>query len=340
MKFRIASSILPLLFTAHLTHAQSYSITQKFHIPGDGGWDYIFMDDAASRLYVSHGTMVQVLDVTTGKVVGMIPDTKGVHGVALAHEFNKGFTSNGRDSTLTVFDLHDYSIITRVHVTGANPDAILYDGTSHRVLAFNGRSGNATVVDAASNNVIGTIALDGKPEFAVSDGRGTVYVNIEDKSEVCAIDPVKMTVLRTWSIAPGEEPSGLAIDAATNRLFSVCGNKKMIVSDAIAGKVIATLPIGGRVDGAAFDPQLKRAYSSNGEGTMTVVQEIDANTFKVLANIPTQKGARTIAVDTKTHRLYLPTADFGAAPAATQEHPHPRPALVPGTFAVIEVAPQ
>jgi YVTN family beta-propeller protein len=260
-----------------------------------------------------------------------------VHGIALAAEFNKGFITNGKDSSVTIFDLKTYAKIANVKVTGANPDAILYDPFSKKVFIYNGRTSNATVIDANTNKVTATIPLDGKPEFSVNDGKGKVYVNIEDKSEISMINSSTLKVENTWSIKPGEEPSGLAIDNVTHRLFAVCDNKLMVVVDAESGKVITTLPIGERVDGAAFDPTLKRAYSSNGDGTMTVVQEENANSFKVLENAATQKSARTISVDKKTHHIYLPSADFGDTPEKTKENPHPRPSVKPNSFVILDV---
>ena len=316
-----------------------YRIADKIHLEGDGGWDYLTMDDFSSRLYISHGTVCQVLDVNGKKVAGTIPDTKGIHGIAVARELNKGFTSNGRDTSVTVFDLRTLQVITKIKVTGSNPDAILYDPFSHKIFTFNGRSSNSTVIDANTNQVIGTIVLPGKPEFSVTDGKGKVFVNIEDKSLVCWINPVTLKVEKTWPIAPGEEPSGLAIDSKDHRLFIVCGNKLMIVLDADNGNVVSKLIIGERVDGVAYDPALKRVYSSNGDGTMTVVQEENKDTFKVIENFATQKGARTIAVNPRTHRIYLPVAEYEAAPAATTDNPHPRPAVKANSFMILEIEP-
>jgi len=334
-------SCLFMLCMIEVTFSQSnpseYKIVKKIRIEGDGGWDYLTMDDSTGRLFVSHGTQVQVVDVKQGKVIGTISDLHGVHGIALAQKLNKGFITNGKDSSVTIFDLKTCAKITTVKVTGANPDAILFDPFSNKVFIYNGRTSNATVIDANTNKVVETIPLDGKPEFSVSNGNGKVYVNIEDKSEISMINSSTLKVEKTWPIKPGQEPSGLAIDNSTHRLFAVCDNKLMVVMDAENGKVITTLPIGENVDGAAFDPGLKRAYSSNGDGTMTVVQEENANTFKVLGNVPTQKGARTISVDEKTHRIYLTTAEFGATPETTKDNPHPRPSLKPGTFVVLEV---
>ena len=327
--------ITVLLITSKQLIAQpGYKVINQIHLEGDGGWDYLSVDESAGRLYVSHSSMALVVDLKTGKQVGKIPNTNGLHGIAIATNLNKGFTSNGRDNSVTVFDLKTLAITGKIKVTGKNPDAILYDAFSQKLFTFNGGSSNATVIDPKQNKVIGTISLDGKPEFPASDGNGKIYVNIEDKSEISIINATTLKVEKTWSVAPGEEPSGLALDNETHRLFSGCGNKLMVVSDAEAGKVITTLPIGDRCDGVAFDPSLKRAYSSNGEGTITVVQEENKDQFKVLETIVTQKGARTIAVDKTTHHLYLPTAEFEAAP---EDNLHP--AMKPGTFVVLEVAP-
>lgn len=327
-----------MLVSATCSFAQSdYLIVNKIPVEGIGGWDYLTMDESASRLYVSHGNDTNVIDVTTNKLVGTIPDTKGVHGITLAKDLNKGFISNGRDTSVTIIDLKTLKFIARVKVTGLNPDAILYDPFSHKVFTFNGRSSNSTVIDAITNKVIGTIALSGKPEFSVSNLEGKVFVNIEDKNSISVIDVNTLNVEHTWSIAPGESPSGLAIDLKSHRLFSVCDNKIMVVVNYDNGSVVATLKTGEGTDGVSFDPVLKRAYSANGEGTMTVVQEKDASTFTVLVNVPTQKGARTITVNTKTHKLYLPTAEYNKAPAATTQNPHPRASIKPGTFTILEV---
>ena len=337
---RTISIFIIAVMTSIMSYAQDgagmYKISNKYSITGDGGWDYITIDDSTHYLYISHGTITQVFDAKAGKLVATFNDTKGVHGIALAKDLNKGFISNGKDSSVTVFDMKKLTVIEKINVTGKNPDAILYDPFTHRVFTFNGRSSNSTVIDAKTDKVIGTIALEGKPEFAVSDEKGKIYVNIEDKSKLCMINPLTMKVEQTWSIAPGEEPSGLALDNKTHRLFSVT-DKLMVILDANTGKVITTLPIGDRVDGVSFDPIKKRAYSSNGDGTMTVVQEESENSFKVIATVKTQAGARTITIDKTTGKIYLPTAEFGEAPAATKENPHPRPVVKPGSFVVIEV---
>jgi len=319
--------------------AAQYQIAHRFPVGGDGGWDYIAVEETTARLFVSHATVVQVVDEKTGALLGTIPDTKGVHGIALAADLNKGFTSNGKDNSITVFDLKSLAILAKVATTGTNPDAICYDPFSQQVFSFNGKSANATVLDARNHKVTGTIPLDGKPEFAVVDGQGSLYVNIEDKNLICRINTRARTVDQKWSIAPGDEPSGLALDVAGQRLFTVCHNKLMVIVDAQSGKVVGSVPIGERVDGAGFDPVTKRAYSSNGDGTLTVVQQAGPDHYTVLENVPTQAGARTLAVDARTHHVFLPTASFGATPEPTAQTPKPRPAIQPGSFVILDVAP-
>jgi YVTN family beta-propeller protein len=333
MKKRILFCIVfALLWVPVLLSAQSgYKLAGKIPVGGEGGWDYISYDGMYHRLFVSHATLVNVIDLATGKVAGIINDTKGVHGIAIAADLNKGFTSNGRDSSVTVFNLKDLQVLAKVKVTGRNPDCILYDPFSKKVFTFNGGSANTTVIDAVDNKVVTTVKLDGKPEFAVTDSKGTIYVNIEDKSVINVIDTKKLEVTGHWPISPGEEPSGLALDNKNHRLFSVCSNKLMVVTNAATGTVITTLPIGGRCDGVAFDPGLNRAYSSNGEGNVTVVQETDPNTFKVLETVTTQPGARTITLNPKTHHLYLPTAEYDTATGGA------RPTVKAGTFLVLDV---
>ena len=318
----------------------SYAVADSIRLEGDGGWDYITCDAAAGRLYVSHGAQVQVVDTKTRRQIGAIPDTRGVHGIALAPDLDQGFTSNGRDTTVTVFRLSDLAVIARVKVTGANPDAIFYDSASHRVFTFNGGGANATAIDARADTVAGTVALDGKPEFPAGAGDGRIFVNIEDQDEIEAIDAATLTVLYKWPIAPGRQPTGLAYDGKHRRLFSVCRSQLMVVSDAAGGKAIAHLAIGARADGAAYDPGLNRAFSSNGEGTVTVVQEVGPDSFAATATVPTRPGARTMALDAKTHRLYLPAAELLPAPDSSAAGPRARPRTKPGTFKVLELAPQ
>ncbi|MEO8666101.1 MAG: YncE family protein [Ignavibacteria bacterium] len=334
--------ICVIILTGKISFSQintGYRIANKFQVEGEGGWDFINIDESTGRLFISHSTVVNVIDSQNGKLIGTIPDTKGVHGIAIANDLNKGFISNGRDSSVTVFDLQTLKFITKVNVTGINPDAILYDPYSRKIFVFNAKSNNATVIDGKSNEVTGTIQFPGNPEVGVTDGKGNVFVNIEDISMICKINPMTLNIEQSWSVAPGEEPSGLAIDAENHRLFSVCSNKLMVVVNSDDGSIVTTLPIGERVDGAAFDSVLKRAYSSNGEGSLTVVQEEDANTFNVLENVDTQKGARTLTLDNTTHHIYLPTAEFGAPPEPTADNPHPRPAILPNTFVVLDIEP-
>lgn len=314
--------------------ATGYHLLQKIEVGGEGGWDYLTLDNEARRLYVSHATHVIVIDVDKAAIVGDIPNTNGVHGIAIASDLGRGFTSNGRDSKVTIFDLKTLKVLGEATV-GKNPDAIIYDISTHRVFAFNRGSSDVTAIEAANGMVVGTIALGGHPEFATADGKGGVYVNLDDKSEVVALDSRKLTVKNRWSVAPGEDPSGMAIDSQHQRLFSVCGNKKMVVSDYIKGVVVTTVPIGTGTDAAAFDPGAKMIFSSNGEGTLTVVREDSGGKYSVVENASTQRGARTMAVDPKTHKVYLATAQFGPAPTATPERPNPRPTMVPGSFVIL-----
>jgi DNA-binding beta-propeller fold protein YncE len=314
---------------------KGYKVVDRVKIGGEGGWDYLIADTAAKRLYMSHGTQVIVFDTKANIVIGEIPNTIGVHGIALAPKLGRGYTSNGRTSSVTVFDLATLKILDSIKLESKNPDAILYEPVSNRVFTFNGGSSNATAIDPARNKVIGTIALKGKPEFAVTDLKGRVFVNIEDKSLITAFDPNTLKVLDEWSLAPGEEPSGLAIDRDHNRLFSVCGNKMMIVLDAISGKVVASVPTGSGTDAAAFDPQTHLAFASNGDGTLTVIHEDSPDAFTVLGNVQTQPRSRTMALDEATHKVYLSGALFKPAPAPTTDQPRPRPQMEPGSFMVI-----
>ncbi len=325
--------IIIIISSTSLMAQSNYKIVNKIHVEGEGGWDYLNVDEVNGTLFVSHGTVAQAIDIKTGKLLGTIPDTKGIHGIAIANDLNKGFTSNGRDSSVTVFNLKTFEVITKIKINARNPDAILYDPFSHKVFTFNGGSSNSTVIDAKDNKVLANIPLDGKPEFSATDGKGKVFVNIEDKSVINVINSTSLKVEQHWAIAPGEEPSGLALDNQNHRLFSVCGNKLMVVTDAETGKVITTLPIGDRCDGVAFDPEKKRAYSSNGEGSITVVQEVNNNSFKVLETIKTQPGARTIAINKTTHHLYLSTAEFESAPSENNR----RPAIKPNSFEILDV---
>ncbi len=311
-----------------------YHLLTKKVLGGEGFWDYLACDSVARRVYISRGTHVMVVDADSYEVVGDIPNTEGVHGIALAPEFARGFISDGRPNTVTIFDLKTLKTLGTAP-TGEGPDAIIYDPASKRVFTFNGHGGNSTAIDAATGKVAGTVPLDGRPEFAAADGKGHIYNNLEDKSMVVEIDSQKLTVTKRWPLAPCEEPSGMAMDTANRRLFIGCHNKMMAVVDADSGHVLATPPIGQGVDANAFDPGTGLAYSSNGDGTLTVVHEDSPDKFSVVENVQTQHGARTMALDTKTHRVYLVTAEFGPPPPATAEHPRPRPSMVPGTFTLL-----
>jgi YVTN family beta-propeller protein len=311
-----------------------YHLIQKVVLGGEGGWDYLIVDAAARRVYVTHGTKVVVLDADTYKPVGEIPGTDGVHGVAFAPELGRGFASAGKADSVVIFDLNTLKTLGTVK-TGKNPDAILYEPSTKRVFAFDGKSQDATVIDAAKGTVVGTIPVGGKPEFAATDGAGNVYVNVEDKGELLALDAAGLKVAARWKLDGCDEPTGLAMDAAGKKLFAVCGSKKMAVVDAATGKVVGLPAIGDHADAAAYDPATGWAFSSNGDGTLTVVARGADGTYGVAENVATQKGARTMALDAKTHRALLVTADFGPAPKATAEQPHPRPAMIPGTFTLL-----
>src|SRR5712664_963891 len=323
-----------LLAASAAPGASGYKVIKTVPISGEGGWDYIYVDSDARRVYVSHATQVVVLDADSYEVVGSIPDTQGVHGIAIASDLGRGFTSNGRTNTATIFDLKTLKTIGTVN-TGANPDAIVYDSGTKRVFTLNGRSKDATAINAADGTVAGTLALGGRPEFAVIDGKGSIFVNIEDTAEVVQFDPQKLTVVHRWHIAPCEEPSGLAIDLKTRRLFAGCGNKMVAVVNADTGKVIATPAIGDGVDANAFDPETDYVFSSNGEGTLTVIHEDSPGKFTVVDNISTKKSARTMGFDVKTHNIFLPAADFDAPTAGER-----RGKIKPGSFVVLVVSNQ
>jgi YVTN family beta-propeller protein len=309
-----------------------YQVVKTFHIASSGGWDYIAANPENNRVYVSHGTQVNILDQKTGDSVGVIPGTTGVHGIAFANSLHKGYTSNGRLNTVTVFDLNTNQIITQIE-TGQNPDAIMYDWFSKKIITCNGRSKDLSVIDPVTDKVVATIPVGGKPETAVSDNAGKIYVNIEDKNEISAINITTNTVEASWSIAPGDGPTGLAIDTKTKRLFAGC-DKLLIVIDATNGKVIDKLSIANGCDGVAFDNGLKYVFASCGEGKLSIIQELSADAFKVIDIVDTKRSARTIALNEQTHEVFLPAADTEKAVAGE------RPKVIPGTFQVLVVAPK
>lgn len=312
--------------------SSGYHVIKTVSVPGDDGWDYVAVDSDARRVYISHGTHVVVMNADTYAIEGDIPDTPGVHGIAIASDLGRGFISSGRANTATIFDLKTLKTIGTVK-TDANPDAIAYDSVSKHVFTFNGRGKNATVLNAADGAVVGAIPLGGKPEFAVADGKGKMFVNNEDTSDLIELDTKKLVETHRWPLAPCKSPSGLALDAKSRRLFSVCDEKVMSVVDADSGKVVATPTICDGPDAAAFDPATNFAFASCGDGTLTVIHEDSADKFTVIDNVPTKKSARTMGLDLKTHNIFLPAADFD--PPAPGER---RGKMKPGSFVILVVA--
>lgn len=333
-----------LATNAQAGHTKAADMPPRFKVQshillgGEGGWDLVTVDPEALRLYVTHSVRVQVIDLSTDHVAGEIPDTPGPHGVAIAGDLGRGFVSNGRDSSVTVFDSRTLTVIGRIKLAAKNPDAIAYDPVTKRVFTFNGGSGNTTAIDAATSSVVGSVDLGGRPEFAVADGKAMIYANLEDQSAIVAIDTQKLQVVSRWPLAPGEEPTGLAIDRDHRRLFSGCANQKLVVLNADNGKVVKTLPIGKNVDAVAFDSKRQLIFSSNGEGTLTVIHEEAPDHYKVIDTVETKLGARTVALNEGTGVLYLPTAEFGPPPPPSADHPHPRGSVKPGTFEILVVS--
>ncbi|MBK0381795.1 hypothetical protein I5M32_02380 [Pedobacter sp. SD-b] len=334
----LASLSILLMATSLSSYAQNvsnYHVIKSFPINGDGGWDYLTVDAPNKTVYVSHGNEVNILNIETGKEIYTIKNTIGVHGIVLVKSLNKGYISNGKDNSCTVFDIKTNETLKKIE-TGANPDAIFYDDYSKKIFTCNGKSEDATVIDPITDKVVATIPLGGKPETAVSNDKGLVFVNIETTNEVVVFDAKTYQIKHRYKLEGGEEPSGLAIDLSTNRLFVGCGgNQQMIVMDALTGKNLAKFQIGD-CDGVAFDPMYKNAYSSNREGTITVVKEENANKFELVKNIETEFGARTIALNPITHHLFVSTAKTEAV-KPTDQNPRPRPRILPGTFHVLEI---
>jgi YVTN family beta-propeller protein len=318
------------LYSASAQNKTEYNVVKTFHIASGGGWDYIAVNN--NKLYVSHGTQVNILDEKTGDSLGVIPNTTGVHGIAFDNDLNKGYTSNGRLNNVTVFDLKTNQILMQIP-TGVNPDAIFYEPFTKTIITCNGRSNDLSVIDPSAGKVINTIAVGGKPETAVSDGEGKLFVNIEDKNQIAEINLKTFTVDNQWPLAPAEGPTGLAIDTKTKRLFAGC-DKLLVIMDATNGKVIDKQPIGVGCDGVAFDNKNKIIFTSNGEGTITAVKEKSANEFAILETISTKRSARTITIDEKTHNLFLPAAEMEPA---DPQNPRARGKMIPGTFQVLVV---
>jgi DNA-binding beta-propeller fold protein YncE len=326
-----------ILICINTTIGQSkFHLIKKTVIGGDGGWDYLSVDSKNHILYVSHSAQVEVLNAKTHERIGAVTNLQGVHGVIAVPGTGRGITTNGRSNTATIFDLKTLKPILELP-TGKNPDALLFDSFSKRVFIFNHSDVTATAIDIENGKVTGTINLGGTAlEAGATDEQGTIFVNLEDTNEIVSFDAKTLTIKNRWKLSPCEEPTGMAIDRKNSRLFSVCHNGVMMILDSKTGTLISQLPIGQRVDGVVFDPELKMAFSSNGEGSITVVQEVSANEFKIIETIKTEPGARTITLDPQTHHLFVSTAQFGDAPPATAENPNPRPKIMPNTFTVLE----
>lgn len=334
MKSLFSMLLFAACFSLKAQNAADIKMVQTFHIQSAGGWDYIAVNN--NKIYVSHGSQVNILDEQTGDSVGFIPNTTGVHGIAFCNDVNHGYTSNGRLNNITVFDLSTNAVITQI-ATGANPDAIMFEPFTKKIITNNGGSHSLSIIDPEKNMVVDSVALNGKPEEAVSDNNGKLYVNLEDKNVIAVVDLKTFKVIDRWPLAPGEGPSGLAIDAETKRLFSTCSdNKLLIVMDATNGTIIDKLQMGEGVDGAAFDEKNKLIFTPNGrDGNLSVFKEVSADKYVKLANVATKPGARTITIDKKTGDLFLPTAEF--APA-DPNNPKARRQMLPGTFQVLKVS--
>jgi len=331
----IALSILSLANVTACRADGPYHFLKEIPVGGEGGWDFLAIDEAARRLYVTHASKIVVIDLNKDEIVGEIADTPGVHGFALAPELQRGFSSNGQESKVSIVDLKTLKTLSKVD-TGKNPDAILYEPEQQEVYAFNGHGQSVTVVNAKSGTVAATIALPGKPEVATADSKAErVYCNIEDKNEVVAIDSKTHQVVDTWPITPGEAASGMAIDLTHHRLFLGCSNKLMVMVDSTNGKVLATVPIDLKVDGNAFDPGTQLAFSSNGEGTVTIAHEDSPEKLTVVQTLATEPRAKTMALDPKTHKIYLASAKFEPLPEPAPGAPRQRPKVIPGSLKIL-----
>jgi YVTN family beta-propeller protein len=334
------SLILFFVFQCYFNYAQSTShkLLRKIPISGDGKWDFVTFDQLTRRLYISHATLVQVLDVDKETVLGEIPNTPGVHGVAIVNELAKGYTSNGKDSSVTVFDTKTFKTLGAIKLKGNNPDHIIYDMFSKNVFVFNNKSSDVSVIDPKTDKILQTVALGGFPELAVSDGNGVIYVNLENTHEIVVLNVnSRSTIVKTrFSLKPGEEPTGLGYDVKNKRLFAGCANKLLVVIDAENGKVVTTLPIGEKVDGVEFDPITGLIYTSNGEGTLTIIKQESANQYAVMETLPTAKGAKTLAIDLKKHLIYIPSAEFSSVTPLADGTPQ-KPTISKGTFGVLVV---
>ena len=333
----LASSLL--LISTSAAYGQTYKVLRRLPVGGDGGWDYMRVDPDTKRIYVARGDHMMVVDEESGKVVGDLPNTKGIHGTALAPELGKGYTSNGGAGTVTVYDLKTLKPLSEIKTTGDNPDSIIYDPATKRVFTFNGRGNNSTAIDATTGQVVGTVALGGKPEEPALDGKGNMFVNLEDKSSIVEFDTKTLAVKATWPLAPCEGPSALAADTKNRRLFAACG-KMIAVVNMDTGKVVATPAIGGDPDGNGFDPGTGLIFATCREGLLTVIHQDSPDKYSIVGNVNTQFGARTMALDPKTHHVFTETADFKPAGQPTPDNPRPRPQAIPNSFVILELAPQ
>jgi YVTN family beta-propeller protein len=347
-KTALCMALTGAAFALGLTHSAqaaslgaTYKVVAEYPLTGDEGWDYLSFDGKRNRLFISRQQHVQVMDTKTGKLVGEIADTAGVHGIAFAQDLKLGFTSNGKANTVTVFNLDTLAQVDTVKVTGVKPDFIFYEPAHKRIYTSNGGSANITAIDAVSRKVVATIDLGGAPEAIVSDKEGRhLFVNLEDKNEMVKIDTQAGKVVARWPMAACDAPTGLAFDRKNERLFAVCHSANMMVLDAKSGNIVKEVESGKLADAADFDAKEGLVYSSNGEGSLTVVHQDTPDTYTVQAKVSTMKGAKTMAVDHKTHRVYLASAQYSPAPAATAENPHPRPAIVPGSVKILVAEPK
>jgi DNA-binding beta-propeller fold protein YncE len=330
-----ALTLVPSFSTMFATAQKPFQIEQRWTIGGVGGWDYLTVDSATHRLYIAHLTRVDVVDTTTGRVIGAVEGLTRCHGVVIAPDGKTGFVSDGGANNVVVFDTSNFATLMKI-TAGTNPDGMAYEGSTNTVWAFNGSSKNATVIDAASHKAIGTVALPGKPEFPQSDNAGAIFVNIEDKNSIVRLDAKAQKITATWPLSGCDSPSGLAFDKDGGRLFSVCDGKKMAITDSHTGKSLGTPTIGDGPDAAGYDASKKLAFSSNGDGTLSVV-DASQRTYPVVQTLSTMKGARTMAVDPSTGKIYTVTARFGDTPPPTAATPRPRPSILPDSFTVLVI---
>jgi YVTN family beta-propeller protein len=331
----LAVTLLCFCTQAKAQNPINYHLLKQVTIGGDGGWDFLTIEDQTRTVYIAHATQVETYNLDNDSLMAPIPNTEGVHGIAIAGREKHGFISCGKSNSVLEFGLIKRDTIQRIPV-GQKPDAIIYEYTTHHIFVMNAGSNNISVLDAKTGAMIATIALDGNPESAVSDEHGHVFVNIESTSEVAEIDSRNNTVLATWKLAPGEGPTAIAMDRASNRLFIGCANQKMIVMNSTNGKITQTFPIGKGVDADAFDPITRLAFSANGEGNVTILEETTQGKYRIAQTLVTKRGARNIGIDPQTHDIYLTTADFGPTPEPTKDKPKPRPSITPGTFAILK----